>query len=94
MGAFGSRSKPEWIVVLDRHERPTDIIDPESMRLGRTWSALQVNIDTPIAEARRRAAVRPIASRFQPLVCTDDAGRYLGIVRVERLIEQLVHDSA
>jgi len=31
--------------------------------------------------------VRVPAQRFAPLVCIDDAGRYLGIVRMERLVE-------
>lgn len=32
---------------------------------------------------------RTAASRFDPLVCRDDQGRYVGLVRVERLIERV-----
>ncbi|SFB76902.1 hypothetical protein SAMN04487968_101419 [Nocardioides terrae] len=41
------------------------------------------------ADAARRAIVRERASRFHPLVCTDNGGRLLGIVRIERVIERL-----
>ena len=32
---------------------------------------------------------RPRATRFTPLACTDDAGRFLGILRIERLMAHL-----
>ncbi len=32
---------------------------------------------------------RPPGERFLPLVCCDEAGRYLGLVRVERLVAEL-----
>lgn len=52
-------------------------------------SGLRVNIDTPVAEAVQRAMVRAPGQRFAPLVCIDDAGRYLGVVRMERLVDVL-----
>jgi hypothetical protein len=52
-------------------------------------TGLRVNVDTDPAEAARRAIVRERPSRFHPLVCTDNAGRFLGIVRIERLLERL-----
>ncbi len=77
------------VVMLDRNERPTGIADLESLAVGMTSNALQVNNDTPLADAARRAIVRPRHSPFQPLVCTDNAGRYAGIVSMERLIDKL-----
>jgi len=52
-------------------------------------SGLRVNVDTPVAEILRRAIVREPGQRFHPLVCIDDAGRYVGIVRMERLVDTL-----
>jgi hypothetical protein len=37
---------------------------------------------------------RPRHSRFHPLVCTDNAGRDAGIVRMERLIDKLAAIAA
>ena len=32
---------------------------------------------------------RPPGKRFESLVCCDELGRYVGIVRLERLVEEL-----
>lgn len=52
-------------------------------------AGLRVNVDTPMDDAAQRAVVRPAAVRFHPLVCTDNAGRYVGVVRIERLLDAL-----
>ena len=57
-------------------------------------SGLRVNVDTPVAEVLQRAIVRTPAQRFAPLVCIDDAGRYLGVVRMERLIDVVVRPDS
>jgi Mg/Co/Ni transporter MgtE len=57
-------------------------------------SGLRVNVDTPVADALQRAIVRERAQRFHPLVCTDDAGRYVGIVRMERLVDILCRQKS
>ena len=49
---------------------------------------------TGVAELARRVLARPPSGRFDPVVCTDDEGRYLGLVRVERLLSRLVEFSA
>ena len=57
---------------------------------------MRVNVDTRPRDALLRATTREPGERFQPLLCTDNAGRYLGIVRVERLIRALAeaaHDA-
>ena len=32
---------------------------------------------------------RPAPRRFDPLVCWDEAGRYSGLVRIERIVDAL-----
>ena len=44
--------------------------------------------ETP-GEAARRAMTRDLSERWDPLVCIDARGRYLGIVRMERLVDEL-----
>ena len=73
LGTFADRTDC-WLLA-EGIERPTGIADLESLAVGMTSNALQVNNDTPLADAARRAIVRPRHSRFQPLVCTDNAGR-------------------
>ncbi len=42
-----------------------------------------------IPELAQRAMLRPPELRFHPIVCCDVQGRYLGLVRVERLVAAL-----
>jgi EAL domain-containing protein (putative c-di-GMP-specific phosphodiesterase class I) len=77
------------VVVLDRNRRPVGVADLESVAMGMTSDPMRLNLDTPIPEAGRRAMGRPRHTRFQPLICTDNAGRYAGVVRLERLIGHL-----
>ncbi|HET6652855.1 MAG TPA: hypothetical protein VFH10_09455 [Nocardioides sp.] len=39
--------------------------------------------------AARRALNRDEARRYDPLLCTDAAGAFVGMVRMERVVEQL-----
>ena len=50
---------------------------------------LRVERGSRVSEVARRAMTRPAAERFDPVVCYDEAGRYVGLVRVERLVEAL-----
>jgi EAL domain-containing protein (putative c-di-GMP-specific phosphodiesterase class I) len=75
------------VVLLDDSGRPTATMDISGIVHAIRDSGLRVNVDTPVPDVLQRAIVRVPAQRFAPLVCVDDAGRYLGIVRMERLIE-------
>jgi hypothetical protein len=48
-----------------------------------------VTKEMPLAAVSRRAMGRPIARRFDPLMCCDEAGRYAGLVRIERIVDAL-----
>jgi len=86
LAAFAS-DRVDVVVLLDDTGRPSATMDLSGIVHAMRDSGLRVNIDTPVAEVLQRAIVRAPAQRFAPLVCTDDAGRYLGIVRMERLID-------
>lgn len=47
---------------------------------------LTVLRDTGLAEAAYRAATRPERTRWDPLVCVDDEGRFVGVVPIQRLV--------
>lgn len=82
------------VVLLDEHGGPAASIGADGLVHAIRDSGLRVNVDTPPSQAAQRAIVRPAAQRFQPLVCTDDAGRYVGVVRIERLIDALSRGAA
>jgi EAL domain-containing protein (putative c-di-GMP-specific phosphodiesterase class I) len=88
LAAFASE-RVDVVVLLDETGRPHATLDLSGIVHAMRDSGLRVNVDTPVAEVLQRAIVRSPAQRFAPLVCTDDAGRYLGIVRMERLIDVL-----
>jgi EAL domain-containing protein (putative c-di-GMP-specific phosphodiesterase class I) len=83
----------DLVVLLDRHASPTAVMDADGLVHAVRDVALRVNVDTDLVEVVRRALVRPARHRFAPLVCTDNAGRHLGVVRMERLVEQLCRDA-
>lgn len=77
------------VVLVDRRQRPTGLADPSSIALSVPAGVLVANLDTPVHELARRAMLRHRWERFLPVVCTDNAGRYVGVVRMERIIEAL-----
>ena len=78
------------VVLIDHHNRPVSVLDSESAHLGVTLDALRVTLDTPVRDALLRAITRDSAHRYDPLIVTDNAGRYAGIVRLERLVTTAV----
>jgi EAL domain-containing protein (putative c-di-GMP-specific phosphodiesterase class I) len=74
-------------VAVDRWIRPTAVHGPGMPETG--VAPLRVRASDGIAQVARRAMARPPAERFTPVVCCDERGRYVGIVRVERLVDVL-----
>ncbi|NHC15310.1 EAL domain-containing protein, partial [Motilibacter sp. E257] len=50
---------------------------------------LRVNALTPLGDAALRAVSRPADRRFDPLVCVDDTGRYVGVVLLDAIVTAL-----
>ena len=78
----------DFIVVTDAMSRPVAALTPERP-LRSLADDIRVNLDTDVAEVAFRTLTRPHSHRFEPVVCIDNAGRYVGIVRVERLLHTL-----
>lgn len=51
--------------------------------------SLRVSLSTPITELAQRVAARPETCRFDPVVCVDDLGHAIGIVRIENILLRL-----
>lgn len=87
------RADPEagHLAVLDERHRPIGLIGRERYFAGEQLPSkplLAVADDDP-ADLARRAMSRPAATRFDPLVCCDETGRYVGLIQIERLVEIL-----
>ncbi|MCW2839850.1 MAG: hypothetical protein JWR55_1333 [Aeromicrobium sp.] len=83
----------EHVVVIDEDSRPVSLLQQGTLDEWEPVEVLTVNVDTPVAEAVTRALARPRSTRFSPIACTDAAGRFLGILRIERLMEQLATEA-
>ena len=53
---------------------------------------MRITPTSPLKAVARRAAARPMLERFHPLVACDRRGVYLGLVRVEQLLDALAQD--
>ncbi len=73
--------------VLDEFRRPVGLFNTRDR--GPLRPVTVVKRSTAVGDAARRAVGRPPSRRFDPLVCIDDVGDYVGVVRLERLIEAL-----
>jgi EAL domain-containing protein (putative c-di-GMP-specific phosphodiesterase class I) len=77
------------MVVLDPFGRPVATLGADGLSTSVRETSLQISLDTPVAEAAQRAITRPREHHFHPLLCTDDTGRFVGLVRMERIVEFL-----
>lgn len=83
------------VVVVDEHGAPVGVQLPDLRAgdvLGRHHLAagiLRVSASTSVTELARRVVAREDCSRYDPVVCVDDRGRAIGIVRVDALLLRL-----
>ena len=87
--AFAAGPALQSVVLLGEHLRPVAVLDADTAELGLVSPGMRVNLDTPLNEALARSMTRTKASRFEPLLVTDNAGRYAGVARLERMIMAL-----
>jgi EAL domain-containing protein (putative c-di-GMP-specific phosphodiesterase class I) len=78
-----------YVVIVDPHQRPVAGTVRSGPDAGRDRPVLAVSLMTSVADVAFRALTRPAEHRFDPIVCTDPAGRVLGIVRMERILDLL-----
>ena len=76
------------VVLIDTSSRPVAALSPRQP-LRSLSDDIRVNLDTDVAEVAFRTLTRTAGHRFEPVVCIDSAGRYVGVVRVERLLHAL-----
>lgn len=73
----------------------TELREPVALlrRTGRSVENVPMSLvarRTPLADALRAALARPQRTRFEPLVCVDEFGACLGVVRLERLMSAAI----
>ena len=90
-----SHDAHDWIVLVDDRDRPVRLVERAALLRGEpfehTVSILAADA-TPDACARQ-ATKRSRVDRLRPLACCDGSGRFLGLIRVERLLAALAAGS-
>ncbi|NAZ84199.1 EAL domain-containing protein, partial [Kineococcus sp. R8] len=80
------------VVVVDHRDVPQFLVLP-APRPGAAPRVTRVDVtlapETAVADVAERAVARPAATRFDPVVCTDATGRYVGVVGVEDVLLDL-----
>lgn len=78
----------EAVVVLDGHGRPVALQTREAAAAGcrPNRRILLVHPEEFLGDTAKRAMTRDRAERFDPLLCVDGRGRYVGVVAVDRLM--------
>ncbi len=81
----------DFLVLVDDDQRPVALVERAAVLRAEPYErpVMWVQPNSPLKAVARRAVQRPPLERFTPLVCCDAAGRYIGLVRVERLVTAL-----
>ena len=89
--AFLEDPRFEVLMLVDERSRPLALAERSALLRGEPYERpiTRVAPSSPIRAVARRAVARPSLERFHPLVVCDRRGVYLGIVRVEQLLEAL-----
>jgi hypothetical protein len=82
----------DWLVLVDGLGCPVRLVERAAMLRAEPFEhrVLTVAGEEPVSVAVKRAQLRPQPERLRPLVCCDENGRYVGVVRIERLLAALV----
>ncbi|MDB4975299.1 MAG: putative diguanylate phosphodiesterase [Myxococcaceae bacterium] len=86
---LGLKPSHSTLLLLDESSRPVAFAVRGADSIER-HAALCVLDSTDLESALKRALTREPATRFHPLVCCDERGKYRGVVRIERVIEALL----
>jgi EAL domain-containing protein (putative c-di-GMP-specific phosphodiesterase class I) len=82
-------------VVVDDDGRPFGLL---VRAMDGAWALkrrpLCVDSGEPVAPVAQRAMARPPEERFDPIVSCDETGRYMGLIAVEELVQQLSRAAA
>jgi len=75
------------VVLLGPQGEPTALVlhDPRTDQVYEAPVSLRVHPTTDVTETLQRALTRPPAVRFDPVLCTDQSGHVLGLLRIEDL---------
>jgi EAL domain-containing protein (putative c-di-GMP-specific phosphodiesterase class I) len=89
--AFLDDPRHDIVVLVDERSRPLALAERAALLRGEPYErpVMRITPSSPMKAVARRAAARPPLERFHPLVACDRRGVYLGLVRIEQLLDAL-----
>ena len=92
--AFLEDPRADVVVLVDERNRPLALAERAALLRGEPFErpVMRITPTSPLKAVARRAVARPLLERFHPLVACDPRGVYLGVVRVEQLLDALARD--
>ena len=80
----------DWLVLVDNEARPVRLIERAALLEGKPFEHRPVAVDDETSvEAAVSQALASESRAARPIVSCDASGRYLGLVRVERMLALL-----
>lgn len=92
--AFLEDPRHDVVVLVDERNRPLALAERAALLRGEPFErpVMRITPTSPLKAVARRAAARPLMERFHPLVACDRRGVYLGVVRIEQILDALARD--
>ena len=89
--AFLDDPRHDVVVLVDERSRPLALAERAALLRGEPYErpVMRITPSSPLKAVARRAAARPVLERYHPMVACDRRGVYLGVVRVEQLLDAL-----
>lgn len=86
---FADDATLEYLPLIDEAGRLTTLISRTGFEDGSDGREvpMRVGLTSNPADVLRRAMTRPRTARLAPVVCCDEFGRYVGLLRIERLVD-------
>ncbi|MEZ5218349.1 MAG: EAL domain-containing protein [Ilumatobacteraceae bacterium] len=82
-----------FAVLVNEYHEPLAVL----RRRGKDLQTVPISVaplSGTVARAGRIALGRPPSTRFEPMVVVDDDGRFVGVLRLERLLGWLANDTS
>ncbi|RYE93964.1 MAG: EAL domain-containing protein, partial [Myxococcales bacterium] len=88
LGPTSMRSRAPLLAVLDADMRPVSLVARETGS-GEPVAPFVANVNSTVRELAHRLATRSRSDLAAPVLVTDNAGRYLGVITMTRLLTAL-----
>ena len=78
-----------WVAVVDDDRRPRGLLSSEGIASGVLTGTLVANVNSTPCEVGQRIATSNTNEPCAPIIVVDNAGRYVGLLSIRRLIRAL-----